>query len=1040
MLAKVARNDWEGPDGITVNTLNRQNPLPVVDAHCHVFGQSLAEQLEMHEWSNPKMVTFVKAGTNGEVRKLVKPTAFIIKPLPEDLKKFAKDVDSAAKDAKEAKDKAEELEKEVDADPIGGMIKSGLEKEANKYAGELKKDMESHMPGGKLPSEAELKSAMAHAEKAAAASLSVMMRKVNARGVVEVPAKEWPPRVGTTQIGDRIFPVYELSEETTILCPGVGAANTWVGDIKWLITQMENKMAKFIKYFLGDDSANAQTVLDDTPKEGGRAAVPLLLDLGYTPLDIPLPLGNFLLGHLASKMLDLPEPKDDPDGYYTPGKQLIWFDRDKFEYTYDMLSKVAIENAYEMWPMIPFDPRRPDALTHVKKGINELGFVGIKLYSRCGWMPYNNDEIHGMARGRTLDQRLDALYEYVVEEDLPMLNHTSPGGFPPNSLIRLPREYDCCSNLFHNRLLFPGRVGTGPIPVGMESILKKIADFGADQAGLPRPDELKEQAKAIQSSLLNDVAEMGKKTKKLSGERYDDLVGAFEKAKGRGDRGVDELISLAKGSNLSDPNVRKRLTQYIAPEKMDEIAKHLNPSEFFDIATNMKDNDFAKMRDIMDPRNMDETDKAVSEFGKRDPDTEKKSEVQMLFELTCDVFARKSCYDAAKFCHYIQLTVSPYAWEPVLEKHPKLRLNMAHFGSKLALAAYFGLDELYDKQLEEEEKKKKEEEGGDDKDEDKDDSSVSSMVAAGASMLNGSAGGGEDGGGDSGDEDDNDPTNEELFELLGSSTMPELLDHPVVASGSRFKDSLFAKCAQRSGALSTLMREIGTGEDALESEGESDGLLDKVIEKLRPLIFKKVLKEYSIKDLYEGIQKAVPEILDEELWKHWLEDWADTYEKGWVDKIIELMEKYDNVYADLAYFSGYRGEDAEFRPLLKRLTHVACPALKEVEDVEEFTDFDWDAEEHILADRLMIGTDWFMTQMDDMSARDFWNEVKGTMTSEHPLWERWVSKNAVNFMNLEDRIPKLEALYEEKGVPKKKEPTWWAALKAHYKKAAAAAS
>jgi hypothetical protein len=231
----------------------------------------------------------------------------------------------------------------------------------------------------------------------------------------------------------------------------------------------------------------------------------------------------------------------------------------------------------------------------------------------------------------------------------------------------------------------------------------------------------------------------------------------------------------------------------------------------------------------------------------------------------------------------------------------------------------------------------------------------------------------------------------------------------------------------------------GTGELARCLQHETDHLEGKLyIDRLSARARKKVLKEYSIKDLYEGIQEAVPEILDEELWKHWLEDWADTYEKSWVDKIIELMEKYDNVYADLAYFSGYRGADAEFRPLLKRLSHVACPALKEVEDVEEFTDFDWDAEEHILADRLMIGTDWFMTQMDDMSARDFWNEVKGAMTSEHPLWERWVSKNAINFMNLKDRIPKLEALYEEKGVPKKKEPKWWAALKAHYKKAAAA--
>ena len=35
------------------------------------------------------------------------------------------------------------------------------------------------------------------------------------------------------------------------------------------------------------------------------------------------------------------------------------------------------------------------------------------------------------------------------------------------------------------------------------------------------------------------------------------------------------------------------------------------------------------------------------------------------------------------YCLYDQLTTSPYSWEPVLKKYPKLRLCFAHFGSKL---------------------------------------------------------------------------------------------------------------------------------------------------------------------------------------------------------------------------------------------------------------------------------------------------------------------------------------------------------------------
>lgn len=1023
MRVIVARNDWEGPEGVTFNTVNRRNPLPIVDAHCHVFGQSLVEQLEMHEWANSKMVTFVKAGTNGAVRKTVKPTAFIVKPIPENIKKAAQNANTAAGEAKTLAGEAESMADDAANTKYGGKLKGKLEGEFKKHTGGIKDDVMGKVPGG-MPSKEELESAMSAAETASAAVATRVMRKVNARGVVEVPAKEWPPRVTTTQIGDRIFPLYELTDQATILCAGVGAPNTWVGDMRWLFTQMDLAAAKFVKYAFGDDASNARTVIDGTPKSGGRAVVPLLLDMGYTPLSIPMPFLGHYLGLLVARQVDLPDPVPDPDDYYTPGKSMIWFDRDGFEYSYEMLSKVAIENAYEMWPMIPFDPRRPDALSHVKRGIDELGFVGIKLYTRCGWMPYENETIHGPERGKRLDQRLDKLYEYAVDNDLPLLNHTSPGGFPPNAVLRLPRRYDTCAKLYHNRLLFPDRIGVGPIPANIESALRKIADFAADEAGLPRPDDLKKQAKEIQSSLLNDVADMSKQAEKLTGKQYDELLAAFETANSQGERGVQELIELSDGGGLSDPVTRQRLAKFVAPEKLDEIAEHVNPQDFFTLAGNMKEADFAKMSEIMDPRNnTEQTQGALSEFGKRDEDAEKKEATELLFELACDALARKSCYEAAKFCHYIQYTVSPYSWEPVLEKHPKLRINLAHFGSKLSIAAHFGLDKLYEEKLEAEAS-----EG-----EDNDDSDDSSAASAAASMLNGQAGGGDDN-----EEDDNDPTNEELLELVAESTLNNLLDHPMVVSGERFKESMFKLCAQRHGALSTLMRQLGTGEDALESEEESDGLLDKVLDRLRPLIFSKVLKEYSIKDLYEGIQKTVPEILDEELWKHWLDDWADEFDKGWVDKIIELMEKYDNVYTDISNFSHYPGADGEYQPLLKRLAQVACPALKETEDLEEFTDYDWDADEHILADRLMIGTDWFMTEEGGMDARGFWNEARAVLTSEHPLWERWASENVVNFMNLDERIEKLEKLYAEHDVPEDKQPKWWAALKAHYKKAAAA--
>jgi predicted TIM-barrel fold metal-dependent hydrolase len=67
-------------------------------------------------------------------------------------------------------------------------------------------------------------------------------------------------------------------------------------------------------------------------------------------------------------------------------------------------------------PIIPFigtDPRQPDILEFVTKW-HKRGFKGIKLYPPLGYYPN--------------DVRLEPVYEYAIEHNLPVMTHCSRGG------------------------------------------------------------------------------------------------------------------------------------------------------------------------------------------------------------------------------------------------------------------------------------------------------------------------------------------------------------------------------------------------------------------------------------------------------------------------------------------------------------------------------------------------------------------------------------------------------------------------------------
>ena len=469
------------------------------------------------------------------------------------------------------------------------------------------------------------------------------------------------------------------------------------------------------------------------------------------------------------------------DTFYKRGEKYAWFKRDREIYrgTVHALSRTAAHFPGEVWPFVPFDPRRPYGLEIVKEAIEELGFVGVKLYTRCGWMPWNNCEIYGDALGEKLDTRLREFYEYVTENDLPILNHTGPLGYPLNPLLVFPENYERAYSQKSER---PTESFNGP--------------------------------------------------------------------------GFPPLWELA---------------QYPAS---------LAP-------------------------------KAA------------------LFHMIA-----KECGLLAKYCHYVQKTVAPHIWDPVLEAFPKLRLTFAHSGTSIGMYA------RYKNRIEDAMK----------------------------------------------------------------------------------KDSEFRKAMQDSLILS----DKGFSQNCFVADGDSFKV--EFINRVTAKILKKRVRLF-----FSGLSKArvrreVENFCNRGDWGEWFSLWATAYPNDWTSKIIELEGAYVNVYSDISYGAG-----SDERIFVKFVNLLAEDAVKGIEPGGR-----------AMADKHLIGTDWFMVEEEGLNPEGFWSqtrkgfEIDGSFDTK--LWKKWSSENTLNWLNLGPQMEKLEAFYEEY-MPEGKDPVtqkeikipvWWAALKNYY--------
>lgn len=623
---------------------------------------------------------------------------------------------------------------------------------------------------------------------------------LKARAVAECMTGKWPPTAGpdgTIDLGQGQGVVLDIGlARSDTLMAGIGDA---AGKLKG------------IAHAAGIDGTNADVCLKDVWRQDARACISLLLDLGYTPL--PLPNVNAVLWAAGLTPRCMP----DPDGFYPPDKNYFWGKREGLQYTVEALGEVAARFPGEVWAFVPFDPRRAvcppkgeprTPFQVVQYAIESLGFAGVKLYTRCGWMPTGNQLLY-RDKGDQLDARLRELYQYLCDKDIPVLNHTSPTGFPPAFAFDLPLIY-------HN--------------------------------GHP------------------DI-----------------------------------------------PRIPDRLTP--------GDYNGLKQAEYF-----------------------------------------------------AETAAWVACIAAANYCHYIQNTVSPYAWEPVLRDFPKLRLCFAHSGGRVSALAKF-VESGFDATLWDE---------------------LQTDWGRKASAW------------DNIEKDWSRKTGGPIYDLY---------TNPCVASGKWFKDELFRRCCH-SFADDLLRGNLDVMKpdwSYWNSETQQYEMWFKGVEQHSVLGYHFTSGNdgapVSKFDLRVKVLRNINGLLKNE-WAPWLGQWASRYPLDWYSKIIELYKNssYPNLYSDIAYYSGE--EEKWFTRLLKPFVDHARQDAK-------------------VAERTIFGTDWWMTEMDGISPKTFWTWVEKVLDDKDPMWNTWTTYAPLNYMNLAPRMPTMESWFK-KANPSAPLPVWWTSVKKYY--------
>lgn len=111
-----------------------------------------------------------------------------------------------------------------------------------------------------------------------------------------------------------------------------------------------------------------------------------------------------------------------------------------YRYQVQLVSDIAGRYPGKIMPFVMFDPRRRSVWDLTRMALEEMGFLGVKMYPPLGYHP----DPTSMLNEAEVNRELENLYEYCERESVPVTTHCSRGGAYSNELIRcrkLARDY-----------------------------------------------------------------------------------------------------------------------------------------------------------------------------------------------------------------------------------------------------------------------------------------------------------------------------------------------------------------------------------------------------------------------------------------------------------------------------------------------------------------------------------------------------------------------------------------------------------------------
>jgi len=109
-----------------------------------------------------------------------------------------------------------------------------------------------------------------------------------------------------------------------------------------------------------------------------------------------------------------------------------------YSYIVTIMSEIAKDYYGVIMPFYGFDPRREQSAALAKNTLNNMGYLGIKMYTRLGFSPWEESPIN---KPQT-NTELSIMYRFCQEYRIPITVHCSSGGAYSQSLVGYKEKAD----------------------------------------------------------------------------------------------------------------------------------------------------------------------------------------------------------------------------------------------------------------------------------------------------------------------------------------------------------------------------------------------------------------------------------------------------------------------------------------------------------------------------------------------------------------------------------------------------------------------